>query len=208
MPVSDVLKQLKYGELAYSLPSSYNIDNNIIAAIIESITNELNELFKAIEDVEKIKDIDFMFGKSIDYYGNDYDEFRQGDEDLQYLNRIRSLKISFGSLGDQDTMIRGLSGYFGFENNLVQIRRAGEKLIEIIYPTAIDENDFNNIVKKIKAAGIRYVLTKDTYWSDLTYEEIERLTYEELEKLRYERGELNARYIYKSSKPLDSSKNR
>lgn len=199
MPVSDVLKQLKYGELAYSLPSSYNIDNNIIAAIMESITNELNELFKAIEDVEKIKDIDFMFGKSIDYYGNDYDEFRQGDEDLQYLNRIRSLKISFGSLGDQDTIIRGLSGYFGFPESLLQINNAGTRKIEIVYPTELNEDNMEKILLRLKAAGIRFELTKDQYWEDFTYEKLEEKTYEELEKLRYERGELNARGIYKNS---------
>lgn len=204
MPVSDVLKQLKYGELAYSLPSSYNIDNNIIAAIMESITNELNELFKAIEDVEKIKDIDFMFGKSIDYYGNDYDEFRQGDEDLQYLNRIRSLKISFGSLGDQDTIIRGLSGYFGFPESLLQINNAGTRKIEIVYPTELNEDNMEKILLRLKAAGIRYELTKDQYWEDFTYEQLEEKTYEELEKLRYERGELNARSIYKISSTLDS----
>lgn len=199
MPVSDVLKQLKYGESAYSLPSSYNIDNNIIAAIMESITNELNELFKAIEDVEKIKDIDFMFGKSIDYYGNDYDEFRQGDEDLQYLNRIRSLKISFGSLGDQDTIIRGLSGYFGFPESLLQINNAGTRKIEIVYPTELNEDNMEKILLRLKAAGIRFELTKDQYWEDFTYEKLEEKTYEELEKLRYERGELNARGIYKNS---------
>lgn len=199
MPVSDVLKQLKYGELAYSLPSSYNIDNNIIAAIMESITNELNELFKAIEDVEKIKDIDFMFGKSIDYYGNDYDEFRQGDEDLQYLNRIRSLKISFGSLGDQDTIIRGLSGYFSFPESLLQINNAGTRKIEIVYPAELNEDNMEKILLRLKAAGIRFELTKDQYWEDFTYEKLEEKTYEELEKLRYERGELNARGIYKNS---------
>lgn len=204
MPVSDVLKQLKYGELAYSLPSSYNIDNNIIAAIMESITNELNELFKAIEDVEKIKDIDFMFGKSIDYYGNDYDEFRQGDEDLQYLNRIRSLKISFGSLGDQDAIIRGLSGYFGFPESLLQINNAGTRKIEIVYPTELNEDNMEKILLRLKAAGIRYELTKDQYWEYFTYEQLEEKTYEELEKLRYERGELNARSIYKISSTLDS----
>lgn len=46
MPVSDVLKKIEKGELAYKLPSSYNIDNNIIAAIMEAITDELNELLK------------------------------------------------------------------------------------------------------------------------------------------------------------------
>lgn len=199
MPVSDVLKQLKYGELAYSLPSSYNIDNNIIAAIMESITNELNELFKAIEDVEKIKDIDFMFGKSIDYYGDDYEEYRQGDNDIDYLNRIKSLMLAYGSLGDQDTIIRGLSGYFGFPESLLQINNAGTRKIEIVYPTELNEDNMEKILLRLKAAGIRYELTKDQYWEDFTYEQLEEKTYEELEKLRYERGELNARGIYKNS---------
>lgn len=137
-----------------------------------------------------------MFGKSIDYYGNDYDEFRQGDEDLQYLNRIRSLKISFGSLGDQDTIIRGLSGYFGFPESLLQINNAGTRKIEVVYPTELQEESVKKILLRLKAAGIRYELTKDQYWEDFTYEKLEEKTYEELEKLRYERGEINARSIY------------
>lgn len=199
MPVSDVLKQLKYGELAYSLPSSYNIDNNIISAIMESITNELNELFKAIEDTEKVKDIDFIFGKSLDYYGDDYEEYRQGDNDIDYLNRIKSLMLAYGSLGDQDTIIRGLSGYFGFPESLLQINNAGTRKIEIVYPTELNEDNMEKILLRLKAAGIRYELTKDQYWEDFTYEQLEEKTYEELEKLRYERGELNARGIYKNS---------
>lgn len=196
MPVSDVLKKIEKGELSYKLPSSYNIDNNIIAAIMEAITDELNELFKAIEDTEKVKDIDFIFGKSIDYYGSDYEEYRQRDNDIDYLNRIKSLMLTYGSLGDQDTIIRGLSGYFGFPESLLRINNAGTRKIEIVYPTELDEDNMKKILLRLKAAGIRYELTKDQYWEDFTYEQLEEKTYEELEKLRYERGEINARSIY------------
>lgn len=199
MPVSDILKQLKEGELAYRLPSSYNIDNNIISAIMDSVTLELNELFKAIEDTEKVKDIDFIFGKSLDYYGDDYEEYRQGDNDIDYLNRIKSLMLAYGSLGGQDTIIRGLSGYFGFPESLLQINNAGTRKIEVVYPTELNEESMEKILLRLKAAGIRYELTKDQYWEDFTYEQLEEKTYEELEKLRYERGELNARGIYKNS---------
>lgn len=204
MPVNDILKQLNEGELAYRLPSSYNIDNNIISAIMDSVTLELNELFKAIEDTEKVKDIDFIFGKSLDYYGDDYEEYRQGDNDIDYLNRIKSLMLAYGSLGDQDTIIRGLSGYFGFPESLLQINNAGTRKIEIVYPTELDEDNMEKILLRLKAAGIRYELTKDQYWEDFTYEQLEEKTYKELEKLRYERGELNARGIYKISSTLDS----
>lgn len=196
MPVNDILKQLNEGELAYRLPSSYNIDNNIISAIMDSVTLELNELFKAVEDTEKVKDIDFIFGKSLDYYGDDYEEYRQGDDDIDYLNRIKSLMLAYGSLGDQDTIIRGLSGYFGFPESLLQINNAGTRKIEIVYPTELDEDNMEKILLRLKAAGIRYELTKDQYWEDFTYEQLEEKTYEELAKLRYERGEINARGIY------------
>lgn len=196
MPVSDVLKKIEKGELAYKLPSSYNIDNNIIAAIMETITDELNELFKAIEDTEKVKDIDFIFGKSIDYYGSDYEEYRQGDNDIDYLNRIRSLKLAFGSLGDADTIIRGLSGYFNYNYERINVNNVGTRKIEVVYPTELQEESVKKILLRLKAAGIRFELTKDQYWEDFTYEQLEEKTYEELEKLRYERGEINARSIY------------
>lgn len=196
MPVNDILKQLNEGELAYRLPSSYNIDNNIISAIMDSVTLELNELFKAVEDTEKVKDIDFIFGKSIDYYGSDYEEYRQGDDDIDYLNRIRSLKLAFGSLGDTDTIIRDLSGYFNYNTERINVNNVGTRKIEVVYPTELQEESVKKILLRLKAAGIRYELTKDQYWEDFTYEQLEEKTYEELAKLRYERGEINARGIY------------
>ena len=58
-----------------------------------------------------------MFGKSLDYYGEDYGEYRNGDMDKDYKRRIKAIKISFGSLGDENTIIDGLASYFGINSS-------------------------------------------------------------------------------------------
>ena len=74
MAVSDVLTKLYPNSMAEKLPSSYSIDNTIIANLMSIIQDEVEELKTAIEDVEKMKNFDFIFGKTIDYYANDYEE--------------------------------------------------------------------------------------------------------------------------------------
>lgn len=89
MAVNDVIKLLKENELSERLPSSYNIENTKIKYIMEAIQDELNELYQAIIDVEKLEDMDFMFGKSIDFYGEDCGEYRNGTNDSEYKNKIK-----------------------------------------------------------------------------------------------------------------------
>lgn len=97
--------------------------------------------------------------------------------------------MASSSLGDEDTIIKGLSSYFSVLENAIHIYKNGIRAIEIEYPDELNEENVYYITKEIKAAGIRFILTKDLYWEDLTYEQMETMTYEQLEKYRYERGD-------------------
>lgn len=187
MPVSDILTPLNSVNVAEKLPASYNIENTILSNIIEVFTDEFNEIIQAIKEVETINDIDKNFGKSLDYLGSDYNESRDGQTDEDYLNRIKSKIITTGSIGDENSIINGLAGYFNMDPKSFQIETIGLRLIEVIYPAEIEEEKIISVLKSLKAAGIRLVLTKDMFWEDMTYEEIAQLTYEELKKFRYER---------------------
>lgn len=187
MPVSDILTPLNSINVAEKLPASYNIENTILSNIIEVFTDEFNEIIQAIKEVETINDIDKNFGKSLDYLGSDYNESRDGQTDEDYLNRIKSKIITTGSIGDENSIINGLAGYFNMDPKSFQIETIGLRLIEVIYPAEIEEEKIISVLKSLKAAGIRLVLTKDMFWEDMTYEEIAQLTYEELKKFRYER---------------------
>lgn len=187
MPVSDILTPLNSINVAEKLPTSYNIENTILSNIIEVFTDEFNELIKAIQDVEKINDIDKNFGKSLDYLGSDFKESREGQTDEEYLNRIKTKILTTGSIGDENSIINGLAGYYDMNPTSFFIDTIGLRTIELIYPAEIDEERILQVLKSLKAAGIKVVLTKDKFWEDMTYEEIAQLTYEELKKFRYER---------------------
>lgn len=188
MAVQDVLKILETNEISKRLPSSYSIDNTILSSIINAISDELNELFQAIIGIEKIEDIDYLFGKSLDYYGEDYEEYRDGDDDKDYKRRIKAIKASFGSLGDENTIIEGLASYFNIDSSDIHIYQNGVRGINIEYPKAINDTRFHNIAKKIKAGGIRFMVSKDVYWEDYTYEQLATMGYEQLKEYRYEKG--------------------
>lgn len=189
MAVNDIINLLQDRELSERLPTSYNIDVSKINDILIVISDELNELYQAIIDVEKTENIDFMFGKSIDYYGENFDEYRDGANDEDYKRRIRAMKLAIASIGDEDTIISRLASYFGYTNESIHVYKGGIRQIEIEYPEELDEEKVIEIVKEIKAAGIRFFVTKDLYWEDLTYEEMEKYTFEELERYVYERGD-------------------
>lgn len=187
MPVIDYIKQLNSENIMEKLPASYNINNSIISKILEVFTSELNEIIVAINDVEKINDIDINFGKSLDYLGSNYSVNRDGENDNEFLNRIKSKIITTGSIGDENSIISGLAGYFNLEQTLFQVETVGLRTIEVIYPSEIEESKILEVLKSLKAAGIKLILTKDKFWEDMTYEEISKLTYDELKKFRYER---------------------
>lgn len=188
MAVEDVVKILELTEMAEHLPASYNIENSKLSAYLEAITNQLNKLIKAIKDTEKINDFDFIFGKSIDYLGSDYEEERKGEEDRYFLNRIKMKKIASGSLGDENSIINGIAGYFNYKDNRVQVRNIATRKIEVTYPAELEEEKVIFCLSNLKAAGIRYMMTKDIFWEDLTYAQIAETTYDKLAKLRYQRG--------------------
>lgn len=187
MPVIDYIKQLNSENIMEKLPASYNINNSIISKILEVFTSELNEIIVAINDVEKINDIDINFGKSLDYLGSNYSVNRDGENDNEFLNRIKSKIITTGSIGDENSIISGLAGYFNLEQTLFQVETVGLRTIEVIYPSEIEESKILEVLKSLKAAGIKLILTKDKFWEDMTYEEISKLTYDDLKKFRYER---------------------
>lgn len=187
MPVNDIIKPLNSIDIAEKMPSSYNIDNTVLFKIIDVFTDEFNELIKAIQDVEVINDIDKNFGKSLDYLGADFNESREGQTDEEYLNRIKTKILTTGSIGDENSIINGLAGYYDMNPTSFFIDTIGLRTIELIYPAEIDEERILQVLKSLKAAGIKVVLTKDKFWEDMTYEEIAQLTYDELKKFRYQR---------------------
>lgn len=187
MPVLEEIKQLENFELANRLPASYNVENSNISLLLEIVKEQINELSKSILDVETINNIDLAFGKTLDYIGSDYLEERNGENDEEFLKRIKNKKMASGSFGDMDTIIEGIAEHFKCPESFFTLKRVGTKKIEIIYPTHFSEAELIKTLVNLKAAGIIYILTKDKFWEDYTYEQLAQFGYEHLEELRYQK---------------------
>lgn len=179
--------------MPYKMPSSYNIsDNTNIYKFLKIIQEEINEFRQACYDVEDIHDLDKKYGKNLDNYASNYDIERKGESDIQFLNKIKSFIYSRGSSGDEDTILRTAAGYFDLEDNAFGINTVDTRKIEFTFPPSVLEAVVEEIVKRVKAAGIRYELTPDRYWSDLNYADplpgsIASFDYDTLDEYKYER---------------------
>lgn len=187
MAVGDVVRELGAQELTLKLPSYYEIDKSFMSFLLEVFSEEINSLIKSTKDVEKIEDFNFIFGKSLDFYAKDYGEERKNSNDNEFKARITALKIAGNSNGDINTIARGMASYFKNDPTSYDISTIDTRKIEIEYPAELVEKEIADFVNKIKAGGIRVSLSKNKYWEDYTYEELEKFTYKELEKYRYER---------------------
>ncbi|MGL5717715.1 MAG: hypothetical protein ACRCX2_32185 [Paraclostridium sp.] len=180
-------------QMPYKMPSSYNVDSTTnIYKLFKMFQEEINEFRQACYDVEDIHDIHKKYGKNLDNYGSNYEVERTGESDKDYLNKILSFIYSRGSYGDEDTIIRTVSSYFGLTTDNFSILEPDVRKIEFGFPGDISINLVEDIVKRVKAAGIRLELTPDKYWEDMFYEEgvgekISDYDYNQLEKFNYER---------------------
>ncbi|MGL5713999.1 MAG: hypothetical protein ACRCX2_13340 [Paraclostridium sp.] len=180
-------------QMPYKMPSSYNVDSTTnIYKLFKIFQEEINEFRQACYDVEDMHDIDKKYGKNLDNYGTNFEIDRRGDSDLEYINKIKSFLYSRGSYGDEDTILRTMSSYFGLGAEDFGVATTDTRKIEVTFPGNITIEFAKELVKRVKAAGIRLELTPDKYWQDMNYEEgvgekISDYTYKELERYKYER---------------------
>lgn len=160
----------------------------IIKDLLDSISDEFLRLDYEIKKCENLVLYENNKGKQLDFLGSNFNEFRDGDDDENYLERIKFLKESSNSYGDENTIINVFSDYFNIDKNNLTIENIDIRKIKLTIPDGLDLNVARNLLLKIKAAGIRIQIELDKYWEDFTYEEIENYTYKSMEKYRYERG--------------------
>ena len=62
------------------------------------------------------------------------------------------------SLGDENTIINGVSSYLNIPNSSVETSIIGTRTIELEFPAIVSVKKTNKYIKRVKAAGIKYKL--------------------------------------------------
>ena len=154
-PVRESIKILNKGDLAYKLPSSYKIDDTIISKILEVIEEEINEFRQACYGVEDVHNMDNKNGVNLDNYAKNFEIKRNGYNDGEFRKIIQVILNARGSYGDNDTIIKNLADYFNLQYPDFWTEIIDTRKLKIFIPGTVSEIEAFNMIKKIKAAGIR-----------------------------------------------------
>lgn len=154
-PVRKVIKILNKGDLAYKLPSSYKIDDTMIAKMLEVIEEEINEFRHSCYGVEDVHDMNNKNGVNLDNYAKNFEIKRNGYTDDEFRKIIQVILNSRGSYGDNNTIIKNLADYFSLQYPDFGTEIIDTRKLKILIPGNVNETEAFNMIKKIKAAGIR-----------------------------------------------------
>ena len=177
---------------------SHDINSNI-GKILDLFVSELNEINIAREDVKKLVNINFNFGKNLDNFGANFLIPRAGRTDEEYRTAIKIYFNLLKSPGTLNSMIEFLAFFLGVDNNRIIIEESlkdfgsftGIKhkiiiikpFVEDLINAGITADQFFKVAKKIKPAGTGLKLfidgtfkfsdnpTESTFNSDFGFDE-------------------------------------
>ncbi|MGL4652594.1 MAG: hypothetical protein ACRCX2_12575 [Paraclostridium sp.] len=155
--VQDKFPFLEGRELDKKLPQIFkNNKNTFIRDLLDCIKEEFNELQKTLVDVEGLVDYDNNSGYQLDLLGSNIKEGRDGESDTRYRARIKAMMYASNSLGDENTIINGMSSYLNIPPSAVGTSVVATRTIELRFPAVVSIKKTDKYIKRVKAAGIKY----------------------------------------------------
>lgn len=162
--------------------------SSLVKDLLDVFRTEINELLESFKESDDLVTFDNHYGENIDKLGSNILEFRLGDNDETYLERVKIAYDMSNCMGDDNTIIQLVARFFNVSERDIQTDIIDVRKIRITIPDTIKMEDAYNFASRIKVAGIKLDIEWNRYWEDFTYEELSNFTYEELESYRYERS--------------------
>lgn len=162
-------------------------ESSLVKDLLDVFRVEINELLASFKESNDLVLFDNHYSENIDKLGSNILEFRLGDNDPNYLERVKIAYDMSNCMGDDDTIIQLVARFFNISQTDVQTDIIDVRKIRITIPDSIKMEDAYNFASRIKVAGIKLEIEWNRYWEDFTYEELGEFTYEELGNYRYER---------------------
>lgn len=146
--------------------------------VIDTIVQEYDELFVAINDTKKQKNIENATGQSLDYYGTFLNVPRMyGETDVDYLNRLLTYISSIKESTTKGAIKDFLSNFLGVNESNIVICEDTPYYLSIVLPSEYsdEEADLKKYIKQIIAAGmyVHFEFTNSIWdsaeWDNDTY---------------------------------------
>lgn len=125
-------------------------------------------------------------GYLLDIQGKNFAVSRNGLTDDEYRKIIIFEMISLQFKGSPEEIKMIISIYFAENKNNIFIREQSGKVI-ILVPDSIDIEKLKKILKKIKSAGVGYLIDYEVYIEDYILSELEAKTLTEIESITLSR---------------------
>lgn len=138
------------------------------------------------EELATFNDLTKCSGYLLDIQGQNFGIYRNGLSDEEYRRIIAFEITTLQFIGSPEEIRSIIAIYFEEDKENIVVREQSGKVV-IVVPDTIDIEQMKKLVKKIKTAGVGYLIDIEVYIEDYLLSELENKTLEEIEKITISR---------------------
>lgn len=140
------------------------------------------------QELNDFKDYTKLSGEALDYFGENYKIFREGLTDLEYIKKIKFELALVSFIGNIEDLKNMLAFYFKRDPAEFTILEATGKIL-LTVPDTLDIEEVKKVIKKIKSAGIGFLIDFEVYIIDFTLVDLTEKELTELTEIKLARGD-------------------
>lgn len=137
---------------------------------------------EVFNELETFNDLTRCTGYLLDIQGQNFGIYRNGLSDEEYRRIIAFEITTLQFIGSPEEIKNIISIYFKEDKENIFVREQSGKVI-ILVPETIDIQEMKKLVKKIKTAGVGYLIDFEVYIEDYLLSELEEKTLQEIESV-------------------------
>lgn len=138
------------------------------------------------DELATFNDLTRCNGYLLDVQGQNFGIYRNGISDEEYRRIIAFEITTLQFMGSPEEIKSIISIYFYKDKESIIVREQSGKVI-IVVPNTIDIEQMKKLIKKIKTAGVGYLVDVEVYIEDYLISELAEKTLEEIEKITISR---------------------
>lgn len=140
------------------------------------------------QELNDFKDYTKLSGEALDHFGENYKIFREGLTDLEYIKKIKFELALVSFIGNIEDLKNMLAFYFKRDPAEFTILEATGKIL-LTVPDTLDKEEVKKVIKKIKSAGVGFLIDFEVYIIDFTLADLTEKELTELTEIKLARGD-------------------
>lgn len=134
------------------------------------------------DELATFNDLTRCSGYLLDIQGQNFGIYRNRMSDEEYRRIIAFEITTLQFMGSPEEIKSIISIYFAEDKENIFIREQSGKVV-IVVPNTIELDDVKKLIKKIKTAGVGYLIDYEVYIEDYLLSELEEKTLQEIESI-------------------------